>query len=428
MRLFNTRDTSLNKYSIDTVLEKYIGRKKELIQIEAELEKLIKKINEGHFSLLNMNFKNAITVKELNECAETQKINSLFKKLFQLKNFELIWSYTPIPNASTPAKSLQILDRNYKANREGVHYNKNLSIFSMVHTGLITHSKMNAGEILAIILHEVGHNFYQSVFQILRAISPGEMAKHMYEGGVSLFEALFYQLSSIGISDFINAGTILMKVKNLMERGIDFLKLRVLVNTLTETLMVISIFTPSTIKQAVGLLSNRLSLNTSKINPMRIFFLYNVEKHADSFAVDYGYGKQLASALNKLDRREDNVVYDIPVYNWIMDFDSLLSDIILQPLSGYPSMHDRQTSALKRLKEARKDPNLPSNLKHELDEQIKEFDTYYDNYMDISNDENKKRIFTWTYRSIINTVFKGNNDIRQLLYRLDKSHPIKDKW
>lgn len=412
---------SNSRYSMDMVMERYIGRKAELIKIESELDKLVDKINDGHFSILNGNLKNDLTVKEMNNSPENIKIGMLFKKLFQLKHFELVWVYTPEPQAATPCKTFQSLDKNYGVTEDGVDYNKKLTVSIFIHTGLITHSKMNSGEILAILLHEIGHNFYQSVFQILSRLNISSASANI--GG-----DIVTQLAGMGIVDFLNLGRIHIHIKNLIGQAIDFMKIRPLFIAAKELAIVMSVFTPATINMVIGLLTNRLRLKGGWFDPTTILFNYNVEKHADSFAVDYGYGPQLATALNKLDRRDNDTVYNIPVLNWIMDFDKLLADLTLNTLSGYPTIHNRQTSALKRLKEASKDPNMPKAVKEELNEQIEEFEKYYDNYMSISNDENKKRVFTWFYRSFVNTAFKGNADMREFIYRMDKTHPVNDKW
>lgn len=412
---------SNRKYSMDMVMERYIGRKAELIKIEYELDKLVDKINDGHFSILHGQLKNDLTVKEMNNSPENLNISRLFKKLFQLKHFELVWVYTPEPQAATPCKTFQVLDKNYGVTEDGVDYNKKLTISVFIHTGLITHSKMNAGEILAILLHEIGHNFYQSVFQILNRInvmSPVE----------ALPSAIASQLTTLGVIDIFNIGRLNVTIRNLIGQAIDFMKIRPLIIAVKELAIIMTVFTPSTINQVVGLLLGRLRWKDGWFNPSTVIFNYSVEKHADSFAVDYGYGPQLATALNKLDRRKEDVVYNIPILNWIMDFDKLLADLTFNTLTGYPTIHNRQTSALKRLKEASKDPNMPKAVKEELEGQIKEFEKYYEDYMSISNDENKKRVFTWFYRSFVNSVFKGNADMREFIYRVDKSHPLNDKW
>lgn len=408
---------SIGKYSIDAVLEKYIGRRKELILIESELEKIIRKVQNGNFSVLKGSYKKPITVEELNECGENKEIERLFKKLFQLKNFDLIWCYSPIPNAMTPCKSLQILDRNYGVTKDGVDYNKKLSILVNINTGMITHLELTAAEIVAVILHEIGHNFYQSMFQILDRINP--------------YSAVSNLLTFI-MTDVIQLGRLTIKGNMFIDKIIDMLNLRPVTVIVQEALIVLSLFTPKTLAMFLKVLEGKAILRGDKIlqsliDPSTIFN-YNVEKHADSFAVDYGYGRDLASGLNKIDQRVDNFVFNIPGYNWIMDFENLLYDITFQTFSGYPTVHNRQTSALKRLKEAKNDPNLPPHLRKELDEQIKDFEKYYDNYMSASNKENCRRIFTWLYRSMVNKVFKGNVDLREIIYRIDSTHPKNDKW
>ena len=415
------------KYTVEPVMEKYIGRRPELNAIEKQLEKIIKMVNDGHFSIINSNFKDDLTVKDLNGSDENRKIESLFKKLYKLKDFELIWMYTPIPNACTPCKSLQMLDRNYKVDKDGVDYNKKLSVFVSVNTGLITHSKMSAGEVLAIILHEVGHNFYQAASQLLVSINPVMIGVQVSKGA-SASAATFSQLLGIAIGDFLNPGKWMLKFKNLYNQMIDAFHLRPIENTLNEFALVVAVFTPKTIRTlAEKILTLPGKLASGKLNPNEVIFLYSVEKHADSFAVDYGYGMELASALNKLDMRENSLPYKIPGFNWFLDFDSLVHDLTLQTLSGYPTIHNRQTTALKRLKEARRDPNISPKLKKELDQQIKAFDEYYENYMNIENDENKRRVFTWAYRSFINKVFRGNADIRELIYKLEEKYPLVKK-
>lgn len=414
-----------SKYALDVVMEKYIGRKKELIQIEEELKKLVFKINMGHFSVLNDRRKGDITAKEINDSPENINICRLFRKLFQLKQFELVWVYTSIPQAYTPCKTFQSLDKSYSVTSDGVDINKKLTIGTFVHTGLITHSKMNESEILAIILHEIGHNFYQSAFQILSRVNVTDIVGGAAEQATA---KVIGQAVGLTLVDLLNYTKIIKTIQNVKGMVIDKLKLRKLVVTTEEIAIIIASLTPHTVLSMTKLLVGRGKLKNGWFNPTQVLFLYNVEKHADSFAVDYGYGPQLVTALNKLDRRDNDKIANIPILNWMLDFDKLLSDITFQTLSGYPTIHNRQTSALNRLREASKDPNMPKAIKEELNSQLEEMEGYYANYMSSDNVENKRRIFTWLYRSLINTVFKGNADMREFIYKLDKSHPLNDKW
>ena len=405
---------STNRLSLDTVIERYVGRRPELIKAEAEMEKLVEKIKKGTFSILK-GTGGDITQKDINDSPENIEIQKQFKKLFRLKDFELIWMYTPIPNACTPCKSMQLLDKGYKVDRDGVDYNEKLNVMVVVHTGLITHFNMNAQEIMAIILHEVGHNFYQTALQVLTDINPFNPIGSVY---------------SIFWNDVFDLGKGYFRFTSWLQQGFDIFKIRKIKNVVNEVTMVMAAFSPKMLTTIIGLLKGRLYIKDEYIiyNMLqpRTFLLYSVEKHADSFAVDYGYGVHIASALNKLDMRDNNVVYNIPGYNWIRDLEALFVDITFQTFSGYPTMHNRQQSALKRLKDAKNDPDLPPHLRKQLDAQIKEFEAYYENYMSLNNKENQRRIFSWSYRKMVDTIFKGNVDLREIFVKMDSEY--NKKW
>ena len=213
------------------------------------------------------------------------------------------------------------------------------------------------------------------------------------------------------------------------DKLIDSLGMRKLVMGFNELTTLVGALSPSSLRTFISIMKGRLSVNWLVFDPFDIALTYSVEKHADSFAVDYGYGKPLASGLNKMDQRVNSFKYDIPVVGWMYDFEGLINDIFFQTFTGYPTMHNRQQSALKRLKESSKDPNIPADIRKQLVNDIKEFEEYYDNYMSIKNDENKKRIFTWIYRrGIVDGMFKGNVDFREFFYKFDKTHAKHDTW
>lgn len=410
----NTPIINTKRFALDTVIERYVGRRPELIKAEQAMEKLIDKIKKGSYSILK-GTSGDISQKEINDSPENKEIQAQFKKLFKVKNFDLLWMYTAFPNACTPCKSLQLLNKDYNIDKDGVDYNEKLDMMVVTHTGLATHLNLTAPEIIAIILHEIGHNFYQSAFQLLTSFNP--------------FSPVFTTYMTV-LNEFLDIGKGLLRFEDFVNRSIDFLKLRKINNTVEELKMVIGMFSPQTMLVLIGLLKGRLYIKDETIiynlvQPSTIF-LYSVEKHADSFAVDYGYGVHLASGLNKLDMRDNNVVYNIPGYNWIRDLEALFVDITFQTFSGYPTMHNRQQSALKRLKDAKNDPDLPPHLRKELDSQIKEFEAYYKNYMSFENKENKRRIFSWSYRMIIDKAFKGNVDLREIFHKMDSEY--NKKW
>ncbi len=282
-----------------------------------------------------------------------------------------------------------------------------------VSTGMVTLYKMDAGELLAVILHEIGHSFNKSIGQVLASVPPIIFGK--------IDDSIVPLLNVSGFITGIYMDAISMKnmyayAKKYIEVFKDATKFFYkFINVYIELVLYILSIVPSTIASS----GNIFGL----LNPFRLTFLYGVEKHSDGFAVDYGYGKEMASALNKLDRPGKHPKMDIPVVNWVYSLDDLIHEMILEPLTGYPNLHNRQRSALDRLRKASKDPDLDPRVRKELHEQLEKFEEYYENYMDLQQNQNKKYFLTWLYRKSVDKLFKGKFDARELVYALDKDNP-----
>lgn len=400
-----------NKYSMDNVLEKYIGRKPELIQIEKHLEVIVNRIRNEVESLTTRG--TDVTAHDINKSSENVKIEKLFKKLFGFKDFVLNWLWTPIPDAHTLAKAYQILDSNYKKRDDGSDYNSRLFVSVNVSTGMITLMDLDASEILAIILHEIGHSFNRTIGQVLSTINPIVISmKGM--GGVDWFKP--YNFLGGVVFDVLPLTNLYGYTRRYLEQFKHALKPFF---KIYNRFMEIVAYVFSVIPQSLVTAGNVTLL----LKPMNFFFLYGVEKHSDGFAVDYGYGKEMASALNKLDRSFEHPKMSIPVLNWMYAFDDMVHEMILEPLSGYPNMHNRQRSALDRLRAAAKDPDLDPKTRKELENQIKNFEAYYEEYMKLQENENSKYFFTWLYRKFVDKLFNGKMDIRELVYAFEKDNP-----
>lgn len=396
---------------MDNVLEKYIGRKPELIQIEKLLEVIVNRINNEVETLTNRGTN--VTAHDINRSDENIKIEKLFKKLFGLRDFVLNWLWTPLPDAHTMVKAFQICNFDYKKRSDGSDYNSKLFINVQVSTGMVTLMEMDAGEILAVILHEIGHSFNQSVGQVLSSVNPIVISKNEM-GGLDWFKP--YNAIGAVVNDALPLNELYGNVKRYLESYKHTFKMFFKIyNRLLELVAYVFSVVPSTLTGA----SNVMGL----LNPMNFLFLYGVEKHSDGFAVDYGYGKEMASALNKLDRSFNHPKMDIPVLNWMYAFDDMVHEMILEGLTGYPNIHNRQRSALDRLKASAKDPDLDPKTRKELEHQIKKFEEYYEDYMSLQGNENSKYFFTWMYRKFVDKFFKGKMDIRELIYALEKDNP-----
>jgi len=407
------------------VLEKYVGGNfKEFKIIESELAKLIAIIKKNLKPLAKRDkLETGFDSSKLNNSDHTKMIEAMFKKFFGLKDFILTWEVQSVPNAYTFCKAFTFLDRNFEKDKTtGRQYNKNLTIGVVVNTGLITYCNLNEKELLAIILHEIGHNFYRSVFYLLSVLSfPLKDILNWQLTQFDIIPKILERLAGLSIRDIfdIPAGTVYSK--KLFSEVTDkyFPRIMTAVTTIRDIVYNISslIIGKNDLDKLIE------TIKTGGFFTPRYLFKYNVEKYADSFAVDHGYGPELASALIKMEKQENSLhgkVTNIPILNLFYDVFNVQKEMILRPIFGYPSNQNRIRTGLDRLKRNLNDPSLDPRIRKELEKEIAQYeDFYYNVYLELEKNDNKKRIFSWAYANMVEKVFGGKMDLRELVYALD---------
>ena len=162
MTIFGISDKQFNP-----VLEKYVGNnRKEFKIIESELKKMIDFIKEKDNGLLL-----DISSSDLNNSSHNKLIEKMFKEIFDLKEMTIVWETNATPNAFTLVKTFILFDRQIKDNGYKGKTNNTMKVNVFLNTGLVTSANLNEKEITAIILHEIGHNFYNSIFQLLTVLA-----------------------------------------------------------------------------------------------------------------------------------------------------------------------------------------------------------------------------------------------------------------
>jgi hypothetical protein len=422
------------------ILEKYLANSsdsKDFKIIESELAKIIKMVKQNFPPLYN----SLTNVEDRKKLVLTSKINPAtisssdsnrviekqFAKIFNLKGFKLVWTKVLGPNAVTPIRTYTILDNNSivqkiknKNSTTNISEkdNSNLFIGTIVDLGLIMYCDLNEQELLAIILHEIGHNFYTSVLHILSRL-PVSISNLQS----NFPQTLFTTMVTFGILDITNFHELFVKsadkIQNFLYKNMPGLG------------HLFDLF--QTITYNIGFLSNLHDMNNFIKNlpdylngtfSTKYFFGYSEEKFADNFASNYGYGPALAAGLNKLDQQKENLIVkatsEVPCLNWLVDLLRLQSDIVSLCVSDHPRTQNRIRSCLDKLKREVNDPALTPEVKQQLQQQIKEYeDWYYNYYLKLSENQNQSRIFSWLYRVGCEKIFGGKLDIRELIYRLD---------
>ncbi len=392
-----------NPENYTPLLEYYQGKTKELLKCEGYLREIIKQIKDFN-NRMNTDLIN--TVREVNPISASNKWNKLLceelRKLLKVKEVNIYWDSGMINAKTYPTVSILIP---YYKHAYLSGKSTNLKIHVFVYDNLVTMANFNEQELLAVILHELGHNFYYCPLLIASQV----FISIVTFGIIPLQLFLNKTLNIVGAKlDSIVRDTfpfITNIFDTLSNYDTDFMYLSQLWGLPRFVYRFISgkalIDIPDSIEQIVYRLSG-----------------YGNETGADSFAAMYGYGPDLASALRKFEIVE-NTTYGKIVSNTgaigsiYHDMIMFTTDIIgMMMMDPHPSHNQRASNVLKKLKKDLNTGNYPPNAKKDLEEQISRMEKAFVEVTKNSSNSNVQVRKTWY--EVINKITAGNTDFRQM--------------
>lgn len=401
------------------VMEAYYGKPKEFLTVEKELDKLITIIKKENSTLLNSTNKAMQLSKPLTDLNKTDSIitiENIIKKFFGFKEFHLC-IYYPIDdfitaryNAYTDPSSFNFFKRDKttgKIDRSSICVGVNIDML------LILYGDLNADEVLAVILHEIGHNMDISIFMLLSNF-PFDLSDILNK--TPLPTLMGKALGSL-LHDIFDIGRfkpqIISKVESILNEKFPIL-LRL---TTFYHELILNFKSADKFQNIMSIIKNPMLSLPYLIKPSNIFGYAN-EKYADSFATAYGYGMATSTLRNKLQKSDNFVINkiltNIPIINYAYDLSNITFEILTMSSDPHPTDAVRISEQLNKLKRDQQDPNLSPRLKKSLQEEIDELQNFIDNYyLNFDKNDNNKRIFTWMFNYLVIKVFKNKIDFRE---------------
>lgn len=270
----------------------------------------IKEIEKKIRTLRNKYINKSISVSKINTDPIVAEISTLFEQAFGFYSFQFSVDQSQIPNAYTMPLSSKIDSWNYKKcvkrTNEGLQFIPiaKVNIVAIITNKLLLDRNFSDREILAILLHEIGHNFSDSINNTLGIFSnfkkilciplifiqphnvsnkargiATKITKYMRNNHSSMVDTYNAVKLFLGYADYV---TITL---NRAASLLPHLAVSNFINMLNNT-----------IKQAV---KNPVMFLT---NVIFNFFGKEDEYTSDSFVAMYGYGTDLSSALIKIER------------------------------------------------------------------------------------------------------------------------------
>lgn len=382
--------------------ESFFGGSKELKQAEKLIEQLIV-IAEKNRS--NGKFK-------LSDCETNKKLEKTLAKQFGVQSVNIHWMMSPIATLYTRPYMTSFSGVSEYYNRENykktkVFKNSEKQIYISSNDGFLLDVGLTPEEILATLLHEIGHNFDTTALRII--------------AGIPVF---WY---SIAISNY---GAAIDKTKDEILRKIDKIS-----QPFTQMMFLItkemSFLAP--IERIGKLIRNGFSFTgPSWMKPENYkkaalanfgmsFAGYGAERFSDSFATSYGYGVPLNSALGKLDRFYNEgtfygaVINNIPVVNCMYSFAFIFNNICTSIMGVHPDNGIRMKSTINKLKRDLNDPSVDKQLKKVIIKDLETLEQMYDDYLNVKDMPEYKTCVLVAYRKMCNKLFGGKFNVHELL-------------
>lgn len=352
----------------------------------------------------------------LNNDGLNVKLQDAVKKVFGFKKVKIFWANNPSigmgPYTITNSVLLHSGSESlaYGTNAKGFYdSNAELNIYITMDNQLFTLCGMTAEEVTAILLHEIGHNFDYSAYNVINAWYSVIMILTVLVNGGSIQQVLpqvqQVAVQTIGAEYGKNVIGTMYNLPDYISNVIP--PIGVVLRVFRKIKFNISKF----ISNIFSPVSFVLSVPTAAIMCPFIwlgnFFTRKKEVFADSFAASYGYSTELASALDKLDKTLTGAD-SYPEGSFmaaLADLTLANRDIVCLAFGGHTTTQRRLIKMIDKLEKdiasGKYDPALKAELQRQLTSSKNTYNTI------IGLDGEKKNRLTAQVRQMFDNWYAG---------------------
>lgn len=361
-------------------------------------------------------------IKKFNTHPEILKFNRLCEDIFGFKGFMLIISpSTGMVNAMTMPVSYRIDNKNPKnmivSTNTGFRYKKEANYYTsvIVFSDLITRKDISDREVMAIILHEIGHNFQDAInnnstnmLALKQILVFKDAVISALIGEVESLLSLVQSTNMYAKWDNNFSNKIIKKFPKIID-SLDMLK------KAFSVILYIPVKVLNKVLAPLGLYFTTLSIIVDPTKVGLIMMQYEDEKIADNFPTMYGYGGDVATALTKItyknDYIEDMIINDIPVISPIIGMYDSIIGILMHSIDCHPVLVSRLDDQINYLNKELN--NCDPKVAKEIKTQIKEIESVLDQTILKSRDIKDKDLLSKVYYSFVYKLI-GKGQVRDL--------------
>ena len=381
--------------------EAYVG--KEAVQPLFDQLKLIRK------SIKNKQYSTNFNISK-----EILKFNRLAEKMFGYETFSLSISPSNSINAyaintaiyQTEEERKKLINSLKVSSSTGFKYDKmgRISVLITLNMGTINFEDLTDEEIMGIVLHEIGHTFFQAIVGTDVAAARTKLSKAIHIVNKMIID-------KISSGKDVNINEIINDVKSIP------------INTITKITSSIGSFVKN-VKQKISPNNEAFGDTLSRSE-----YEYTNEKFADTFAAIYGYGTDVHSGLLKMQyvyakefpESKNPVIAMIKIMNRNF-FDTL--EYILHIQDEHPQGLARIKTSIEYVKRELAKQSLDPKMKMELVKQLEDLNKLIEDYINFPKDEDSMSItrqyYIQLYKKFGGDRREKNSNNSQLFDQIDK--------
>lgn len=340
---------------------------------------------QKQFSIVREKLANKPVTNTTNLDPEIIKLNRIVEKIFGFSSFAFYIQPTHMPNAYAIPVDTYFSDvekmkirKSLDANPTGFRYNAstmgaNISLIIAVNIGLMENPEFTDEEIVACMLHEIGHGFFEAVTDV-----DGE-----YTIAKKIVNSLTYTLNC---------------AKNSIKNG-----KKVTIDMIDKELSVLSNHVGNLKKSIINILGkakkNKIFSEAMADNMRKNRLAYTNEKFADTFAAMFGYAEECHSVDIKIYKYIYDTALGPTTYPKIVETLKMYKLYIKDLIKYVFNVQDEHPEELARIKtsvdyikrELSKE-GLDPKIKTQLVEELNKLNRLIDEYKNFPKDQDSMRI------------------------------------
>lgn len=438
------------EHELSFLNEAYFGR-------TANIEKMIKQIHvireKAGVVYGSINYQKYNVA--MNTWPEVIEFNRLVEEEFGFKTAGLTFMQDARLNAHTLSLSIAMdsyMSKNPKSmvqsTKTGFRYRKDAeyALAMYITTGLFLDNNFSDEEIMAVLLHEIGHNFSTAMSGELGGLV---LIKSMINFIYILRDVIFRQRFE-RIPEIISGENWFKNLDNTLDKHTRRFTIFKITKVLADVINMVINFVNTSYSDLIFILSGlnpgvsiSLALLQTTAYPAKLLNMLlggtEDEKFADAFPAMYGLGAEQASALAKMHTGSKG----FPIHDMIFNTPGIghMANLIQFPvifmatlIDEHPNLNQRFRMEIEYMENELKNTNMDPKLKSEIKRQLVQLKKDFKEYCDIETlKENEdphilqRQYEDWLYRKVnggIKDKYWKNSDIFAKIDRTRKRSDI----